>query len=131
MNGEISLPLLTGPTDEERQQGVVFSSFASSLFVVGHPEYVRSVRMRPTGPESIELCVDWLLPASYEVEDARQIEPILELARLVVEQDGVACELNQRGLHSNRHESGVLVPQEYELWHFHQSIRSKLDNLPG
>jgi hypothetical protein len=82
-------------------------------------------------PESIELCVDWLLPASYEVEDARQIEPILELARLVVEQDGVACELNQRGLHSNRHESGVLVPQEYELWHFHQSIRSKLDNLPG
>lgn len=129
MDGEISLPIIQGPTEEELRTGVVFSSFASSLYVVGHPEYVRSVRMRPTGPEAIELTVDWLLPASSKIENSQQLESIVELARLVIQQDGDVCELNQRGLRSNRHEAGVLTPQEYELWDFHQSIRSKLDSM--
>ena len=129
MNGEISLPIIQGPTEEERTQGVTFSSFASSLYVVGHPEFVRSVRIMPTGPESMELTVDWLLPSSYEAEDKQILEPILGLTRLVIQQDGDVCELNQQGLHSMRHQSGALIPQEYELWDFHESIRNKLANM--
>lgn len=131
MDGQISLPALDGPTEAELQRGVAFSSFDCSLFVVAHPEYVRSVRMRPTGPESIELTVDWLLPSTFEIESPRQIDAIVELARTVVQQDGDICELNQRGLHSKRHQAGVLMPQEYELWNFHERIRQKLADVQG
>jgi len=128
MSGEISLPIIQGPTEEELTQGVVFSSFSASMYVVGHPDYVRSVRIMPTGPETVELTIDWLLPSSYEVVDKQILEPILELARLVIQQDGAVCELNQQGLRSKRHQSGVLMPQEFDLWHFQESVRSKLAN---
>lgn len=127
VDGAISLPVLEGPTEQELERGVVFSSFASSLYVVGHPDYVRSVRMMPTGPESIELVVDWLLPADYEAESDDQLKTIVELARLVVKQDGEICEQNQQGLRCNQHKAGVLVPEEYELWEFHESVRRKLE----
>ena len=50
---------------------------------------------------------------------------------LVMQQDGEVCELNQRGLHCLQHEQGVLVPQEYELWSFHEYVRSRLAAAEG
>ena len=126
VGGRTTLPSIDGLTEREIEQGVAFTSFTGSMYVVGHPEYVRSVRMLPTGPESIELTVDWLLPATVTVDDERTIQPIVEFVLQVVHQDGEACELNQRGLHSQRYNSGMLVPQEYELWHFHEFVRRKL-----
>ncbi len=129
LNGELAFPVMAGPTAEELGRGVAFACFSASLFVLGHPDYARSVRIRPTGPESVELTIDWLLPADVPVEDEAALEPILGLARRVIAQDAAVCELNQRGLHSHRHMAGVLMPQEYELWHFHESLRSKLATL--
>ena len=126
MNGEISLPMIEGLSEDEVTRGVVFASITGSMYIVGHPEYVRSVRILPTGPESVELTVDWLLPSAFEVDDEQDIQSIIELPRLVIQQDGEACELNQLGLHSDRYDSGILVPQEYELWHFHEFVRRKL-----
>ena len=95
------------------------------MFVVGHPDYARSVRIVPSGPETIELVVDWLLPNGLDV-DPDAIERLTALGKLVISQDSAACELNQKGLHSNRFERGVLVPQEYMLWDFHEWLRSRL-----
>jgi Rieske 2Fe-2S family protein len=126
LSGHSSLPTIAGLTPQEIELGVMFSSVTGSMYVVGHPEYVRSVRIVPTGPESIELVVDWLLPrANADVDDAA-IESIVGLVRLVIQQDGEVCELNQRGLHCMRHDSSVLVPQEFELWRFHEWLRGKL-----
>jgi Rieske 2Fe-2S family protein len=100
------------------------------MFVVAHPDYARSVRIVPTGPESIELVVDWLLPAAHGEPSAEQLAHITGLARQVIQQDGDACELNQVGLHSRRFEHGVLVPQEHVLWEFHEWLRARLD-APG
>ena len=36
------------------------------------------------------------------------------------------CELNQKGLHSLRHEHGALVEQEYEIRDFHEWLRARL-----
>ena len=36
------------------------------------------------------------------------------------------CELNQKGLHSLRHDHGVLVEQEYEIHDFHELLRASL-----
>ena len=116
MDGQTTLPDLQGLTDEERDIGVVFTSVNGSMYVVGHPDYVRSVRIVPLGPERIELVVDW-------------IEHMTGLAKRVILQDGEACELNQQGLKSSRFEQGVLVPQEYPLWDFHEWLRQRLESV--
>lgn len=126
LSGQSSLPTIAGLTQAEIDLGVVFSSVTGSMYVVGHPDYVRSVRIVPSGPESIELVVNWLLPKSHGSVADEDINSIVELVRVVLQQDGEVCELNQRGLHSDRHESGVLMPQEFELWYFHEWLREKL-----
>ena len=129
MTGELALPVIEGPTAEEIERGVEFSSIAPSMYVVAHPDYVRSVRVVPTGPESIELVVDWLLPEAQTHASDAQISAIVALAKKVVEQDGEVCELNQKGLHSNRHTRGMLVPQEFDVWNFHEWVRRKLKKI--
>ena len=126
LSGQSSLPTIDGLTQKEIDLGVMFTSVSGSMYVVGHPDYVRSVRIVPTGPESIYLVVDWLLPADHGIAAKDEIESIVELVKIVIQQDSEVCELNQRGLHSIRHEAGILVPQEFELWHFHEWLREKL-----
>lgn len=130
-DGELAFPVMPGLSEEDIARGVAFTCFTASLFVIGHPDYVRSVRIRPTGPETVELTIDWLLPSGVDAGDEAALEAILGLARRVVAEDASVCELNQRGLHSRRHAAGVLMPQEYELWDFHESLRRKLAALPG
>ncbi len=131
MDGQSTLPPLEGLTDEERDAGVAFMSIAASFYIVAHPDYARSVRIIPRGPERIELVIDWLLPTSAGDVSRDVIERITDLPMLVIRQDGAACERNQQGLRSKRFEHGVLVPQEYELWRFHEWLRRRLGERPG
>jgi Rieske 2Fe-2S family protein len=125
-DGKSELPPIAGPDATTRALGMVFASFTASLYVVAHPDYVRSVRIMPTGPEAVELTVDWLLMPGVAAAHRKELERVLELGRLVLAQDGRVCELNQRGLRSRRNDRGVLVPQEYALWQFHEWLRSRL-----
>ncbi len=129
LDGQTRLPLIEGPSEADRAPGVVFASFTASLFVVAHPDYVRSVRILPRGPERVELTVDWLLPPGVADEYPGEIERMCELGRLVVAQDGRVCELNQQGLRSGRHRAGVLMPQEESLHEFHEWLRSRLQEV--
>jgi Rieske 2Fe-2S family protein len=130
LDGQSTLPLIAGPSEADRSAGVVFASFTASLFVVAHPDYVRSVRILPRGPERVELTVDWLLPPGVAATHADALEKMAELGRLVVAQDGRVCELNQQGLRSRRHRRGVLMPQEASLHEFHEWLRSRLKEVP-
>ena len=125
-DGTSTLPDISGPTDDEIAAGVVFASFTASMFIVAHPDYVRTVRIVPTGPESIDLVAEWLLPVDSSRVAPEQLESILGLARTVMRQDAEVCELNQRGLRSRRHVNGVLVAQEYGLWELHEWVRHRL-----
>src|SRR5262245_37649827 len=126
LDGQSKLPLIPGPSDADRAPGVVFASFTASLFIVAHPDYVRSVRIAPLGPEEVELTVDWLLPAGVAEGHAEELEKMFALGRLLIAQDGRACELNQQGLRSRRHREGVLMPQEQALHEFHEWLRRRL-----
>lgn len=128
-DGKSPLPPIDGLTDTERAIGMAFASFTASMFVVGHPDYVRSVRLLPLGPESVELVVNWYLMPGVRESHAAELERVFEFGRLVVAQDGGVCELNQQGLKSLRHTAGVLVPQEQALWEFHEWLRGRL--APG
>jgi Rieske 2Fe-2S family protein len=126
VDGNTDLPVIEGLTSEEQALGMAFASFTGSMFVVAHPDYVRSVRLLPTGPESVDLIVDWLLMPGVKETHASELEKMLELGRLVVEQDGLICEIKQQGLKSLRHDHGVLVAQEQSLWEFHEWLRERL-----
>jgi Rieske 2Fe-2S family protein len=126
LDGQFRLPLIEGPSEADRAVGAAFASFTASLFVVAHPDYVRSVRILPKGPERVELTVDWLLPPGVAERYPEDLESLYALGRLVVAQDGRVCELNQQGLRSRRHREGVLMPQEHALQEFHEWLRSRL-----
>ncbi len=130
LDGQTKLPFIEGPSAADRAFGVVFASFAASLIIVAHPDYVRSVRILPRGPESVELTVDWLLPPGVAERYPEELERMCALGRLVVAQDGRVCELNQQGLRSRRHRAGVLMPQEESLHEFHEWLKSRLAEVP-
>jgi Rieske 2Fe-2S family protein len=126
-DGKRRLPEIPGLSEADIAAGVTFASFTASMFVVAHPDYVRSVRILPRGPETCELIVDWLLlPATAETH-AASLDDVFSVGRMLVEQDGRVCEINQLGLKSLRHEHGVLLPQEYALFEFHEWLRRRLD----
>lgn len=125
-DGRTVLPDIPGVDSTLRAHGMVFASFTASMFIVGHSDYVRSVRIVPCGPERIELVIDWMVSADAPSLGEGQLAHLLDLGRLVIEQDGRACELNQMGLRSRRHREGVLVPQEHGVWEFHEWLRGRL-----
>ena len=43
-----------------------------------------------------------------------------------MEEDGKACELNQKGLYNTSIKNGVLMPEEYDIKRFHDWLRKKL-----
>lgn len=130
LDGQTALPPIEGPSEADRAAGMAFASFTASLFIVAHPDYVRSVRILPRGPERIELAVDWLLPPGVAASHADALGKMLELGRRVVAQDGRVCELNQKGLRARRHHAGVLMPQEASLHEFHDWLKSRLAEVP-
>jgi Rieske 2Fe-2S family protein len=125
-DGTTDLPTFPGLTDAEQQAGMTFATFHPTMYLVTHNDYVRSVRMLPRGPECTELIIDWMVSPQVRDLPGLDIETLTSFGRLVVTQDARACELNQRGLHSRRHVSGVLVPQEHGVWSFHQWVRERL-----
>lgn len=130
LDGESALPRIEGPTAASLQAGMCFASFTASMFIVAHPDYVRTVCMLPRGPECVELVVSWLLMPGVAEQHPDQLDKLLALGRLVVAQDATACALNQQGVKSKAHRHGVLVPQEWAVHEFHEWLRQRLAELP-
>ena len=127
LDGSSRLPVLPGLDQNDSSRGQWFGVQLPTMFVVAHPDYVRSVRMLPRGPERTELVVEWLFePATLERPDF-DLEHCVALGRAVVEQDAHVWELNQLGLHSMRHGHGVLVAQEYGVHEFQQWVRQAME----
>lgn len=95
------------------------------MFIVGHVDYMRTVRLLPLGPEQTELVAEWLFtPEALEAPET-DLQNIVGFGMQVLQEDADVCELNQRGLKSIRHSAGVLMPEEYELHRFHQWVRGE------
>ncbi|HKX54999.1 MAG TPA: aromatic ring-hydroxylating dioxygenase subunit alpha [Xanthomonadales bacterium] len=129
-SGVSGLPLIEGLSEAEQIRGMTFATFIPTMFVVAHRDYVRSVRVTPLTPETTLLTVDWLLPTTSMDAPAEQIESVIAFARQVVTEDARACELNQQGLKSIRHQQGVLMPQEYDVLAFNNWLRQSLMTAP-
>ena len=121
-DGHAHGPQFAGLTDAERAAGQSYAMNMPSMFIVGHVDYVRIVRLLPLGPERTQLTAEWLFP---EMPDAAALDNIVSFGIQVLEEDAGVCEINQKGLHSRRFEAGVLMPEEYELYRFHEWVRAR------
>ena len=131
LDGTTQLASFPDLNESERGAGMTFLTLLPGMFVVAHLDYVRTVRVRPLGPEQTELVVDWLLSPEARASPAFDLEKLVALGRLVVMQDGRVCETNQRGLRSRAHAAGVLVPQEHGVYELHEWIRARLAGRSG
>jgi Rieske 2Fe-2S family protein len=118
---------LPGLTEEDRQAGHVYITSLPSMFIVGHPDYVRIVRLRPLGPERTEMSVEYLFAQETLADSKLNISKALEFANRVMTEDAQICELNQRGLHSLPHGHGILMPEEYLVLQFQDWVRRQLE----
>ena len=113
-------------SDAERKAGQNFLSILPGLMLIANVDFVRAYRIRPLDIGSCEVELSWLFPPETLADRSVDIMNNVAMSRLVLEQDIVVCELNQAGLTSLRHESGVLLPEEYLLKRFHDWVTAEL-----
>ena len=129
VSGQPCGPEFTRLNEAERHAGQTFVTMLPTMYVTAHVDYVRAVTLRPLGPERTELTARWLfLPATLAAAQF-DLDDVVRFAETVIAEDGEACEMNQRGIKSERYQAGTLMPQEYLLHRFHQWVRRELGEL--
>jgi glycine betaine catabolism A len=124
-DGRAHGPKFPDLTASEQAAGQSYATHLPSMFIVGHVDYVRTVSLRPVGPEQTELTADWLFTSEALAAPGFNLDNIVTFGIEVLEEDAAVCELNQRGLHSPRHHAGVLMPEEYDIKRFHDWVRGQ------
>ena len=111
---------------QDRKAGHIYMTGLPSMFIVGHVDYVRVVRLRPLGPEQAELRVEYLFLPQTLADPNFDLRNVVDFTDLVMTEDAGICEVNQRGLHAAPHVRGVVMPEEYVLRQFHDWVRAEL-----
>jgi Rieske 2Fe-2S family protein len=123
MDGKAHGPEFEALSEQQRRAGQTYVTSVPSSFLVGHVDYMRIVRLRPLGPEQTELRAEWLFTPEALADPKTDVASTASFAKLVMQQDADACELNQKGLRSLRHAEGVLMPEEHYLKRFQDWVR--------
>ncbi len=126
MTGEPSAPAFATLTPQERAEGFRFVTLWPTMYIVAHVDYVRAVTLTPLGPEETLLRAEWLFPPETLARPDFDHRTVTDFATLVMEQDGAACEMNQRGLRSPAYTQGTLMPQEFDIARFHAWVNDRL-----
>ena len=111
---------------EDLARGQRYDTALPSMFIGGYADHARIVRLLPLGPEETELTAEWLLRPETANDESYDPKNIVDFAKLVMQQDLEACELNQRGLHAAPLQEGVLMPEEYYVKMFQDWVRERL-----
>jgi Rieske 2Fe-2S family protein len=126
MDGRPCGPEFSRLTAEERARGQTFVTLWPTMYIVAHVDYVRAVTLTPLGPETTELRAQWLFPEATLKAANFDLANVTGLATLVMQQDAAACAMNQRGLKSSAFKAGRLMPQEFDVYNFHNWVRTQL-----
>ncbi len=125
-DGRVTGPEFPGLSEEDRKLGAVYMTGLPSMFIVGHVDYVRVVRLLPLGPERTHLRVEYLLSPDTLASPGFDLRNVVEFTNLVMTEDADVCELNQQGLHAGPHARGVVMPEEYVIRQFHEWVAAEL-----
>jgi glycine betaine catabolism A len=115
-----------GLSDADRKAGYVYMTGLPSVFLVGHVDYVRAVRLLPLGPELTELRVEYLFSPQTLADPQFDLRNVVDFTNRVMTEDAQVCELNQLGLRARPHIRGVVMPEEYVVRQFHEWLRAEL-----
>lgn len=115
-----------GLSDADRKAGYVYMTGLPSVFLVGHVDYVRVVRLLPLGPELTELRVEYLFSPQTLADPQFDLRNVVDFTNRVMTEDAEVCELNQLGLRARPHIRGVVMPEEYVVRQFHEWLRAEL-----
>jgi Rieske 2Fe-2S family protein len=113
-------------SDADRKAGHIYMTGLPSVFLVGHVDYVRVVRLLPLGPERTELRVEYLFSPQTLADPKFDMHNVVDFTDLVMTEDAQVCELNQLGLRAGPHARGVIMPEEYVIRQFHEWLRAEL-----
>ncbi len=113
-------------TEAERRAGFAYVTSLPSQYLAAHVDYVRSVRVRPLGPERTEVVAEWLFPEQTLSDPAFDLMNIVQFSIDFLGEDADVCELNQRGIRSARHRAGMLMPEEIHVHRFQEWLRAGL-----
>ena len=122
-------PAFPGLTEAERLAGYSFVTLWPSTYVVAHVDYVRSVRIVPMGPEQTRLIAEWHFLPETLAQPGFDAARVAGFAKIVMRQDGEASEMNQRGMRSPAFTAARLMPEEYEIYRFHQWVRAEMEDM--
>ena len=125
LDGKAGIPF-PGLSEEDRKAGHIYMTSLPSVFLVGHVDYVRVVRLLPMGPEQTELRVEYLFSPETLADPAFDMSNVVDFTNLVMTEDAQVCELNQMGLKAGPHVRGVVMPEEYVIRQFHEWLRAEL-----
>ncbi|MBZ0128212.1 MAG: aromatic ring-hydroxylating dioxygenase subunit alpha [Rhodobacteraceae bacterium] len=131
MSGQPAGPEFANLTQAERDAGHNFVTLYPTMFVVAHVDYVRAVIVTPLAPERTHLRAEWLFLPETLAAPGFDLANVTDFASIVLQQDGAACEMNQRGLHSSRYQAGTLMPQEFDIYKFHQWVLAQMETDQG
>ena len=123
-------PVFPGLTQGERDAGYTFVTLWPSVFVVAHVDYVRAVRLEPVSATQTRLIAEWYFPPETLAQPGFDAAKVAGFAQIVLDQDGDAAEMNQRGLASPAFQRATLMPEEYEIARFHAWIRAHPEGTP-
>ena len=113
-------------TAEQRANGYNFVTVYPTMFTVGHVDYMRCVSLHPTGPETTRLTAEWLFARETLAQPGFDAAEVAAFATLVMTQDGMAAEMNQRGLRSPKFTRARLMPQEFDIVNFHNWLEAQM-----
>jgi len=126
VNGQPSPVPIPGLGAAQKAAGQSYVVSWPSMFMVGHVDYMRIVRMRPLGPETTEIAAEWLFPKEALEHPDFDLANIVDFAKTVIAEDGLASELNQKGMHARPYRGGVLMPEESSLRDFRDWVLQRL-----
>jgi Rieske 2Fe-2S family protein len=126
LDGKITGIPFPGLSEADREAGHIYMTSLPSVFLVGHIDYVRVVRLLPLGPERTELRVEYLFSPQTLADPAFDMRNVVDFTNTVMTEDAQVCELNQRGLRAGPHVRGVVMPEEYVIRQFHDWVRAEL-----
>jgi glycine betaine catabolism A len=130
MTGKPCGPEFSTLSEKEKQAGYTFVTLWPSLYVVAHVDYVRAVRLEPLAPERTRLTAEWYFSRETLAQPGFDAGEVAAFAKVVLGQDGDAAEMNQRGLRSPAFTRGRLMPEEYEIHHFHKWVLHQMEEKP-
>ncbi len=126
VSGKPCGPVFPELTEAERAAGASFLTFYPTCYITAHVDFLRVGTLTPLGPERTLLTIDWLFAPETLAAPGFDLADAVDFSAQVVDEDAMACEMNQRGLASDRYRAGTLMPQEFEIAHFHAWLRACL-----